>query len=412
MNAAGRARRNATRSEKRNAAVRRRREKATAPERARVAAESRRHTRRIWLGGIGIFVALGLIGLGVFLLWPEDSPDLSLHGRKLASKAPEQTFREPPASYRVLYTADLGTGELFDQELLVRSPFDSSYRVGQAGSLDAPIFVVVRTATGLYDTSKGSTEITRATPALSDYAYRLDAVSADLLANGFFERRERRELNGEACTAYRTGASIDGGGMQKPTADAYTDWCVADDGLLLQEVRVVSGKLQLRSTATSVERDKALTDTDFPVPTDAATLDSGGVKVTEVSTSSAPVSPYWRPATVPSGWTLASRSRVDVTKKDPDTEGPAVTKTSWVDVYRRGNAFVTVRQGGLGEEPFVVDTTAAIDATAGPLGAAKLALGASGPTLVVADKDSRFVQLAGTVDVATLQSFAASLTLG
>lgn len=412
MNAAGRARRNATRSEKRQAALRRRRAMATAPERARLTTEVRRRRRRRVLGGIGVVVALGLIGLGVFLLWPEDGPDLSLRGKKIAANAPEQTLREPPKTYRITYADELATGSDFEQQTTVRRPFDVRYLLADPGRLTDPLYdsVVTKNVTS----AKGSNLPTqeRTGPAIAAFSARLDAMLPDLLANGFFERRERRSLLGEECTVYRTGAQLEGTVVTKPTKDVYTDWCVTDDSLVIDEISVRSGKPDLRATATKIERDPALSDADFPTSTDQAALDESGVKVFDLATDATPTSPYWRPSAVPAGWTLASRQRLEVTKADEGSTGPTPTRTSWADVYVKGADFVVIRQGATGEEPDQIDATNAIDATAGPLGAAKLVLGANGSTLVVTAKDGRFVQLSGTVASATLQSFAASLTLG
>ena len=116
-------------------------------------------------------------------------------------------------------------------------------------------------------------------------------------------------------------------------------------------------------------------------------------------------------ATAPSGWTLASRQRVEVTKLEGDATGPAATKVSWVDVYTRGADVVILRQGGLGSEPVAVDTTSAIDTPVGDLGNAALVLGTIGTKLVVANATDRFVQLFGTVSAGELTSLAATLKL-
>ena len=412
MNAAGKPRRNATRSERRHAAVKRRKEQALASERQRVRQAHRRIRRRRIIAAVGATVALALVALGVVLLVRKNNePDLALRGDKISGRAPEQNLANVPVSYQVTYSVETQTkGQDLIEDLTVRRPFDMRYRIADNGALDTPLYDLVVTKSRRTERSQGQPDVAeRATPVLLPYGARLDATVRDLIDNGFFSRRERRKLLGSECTVYRTGAAIEGGEVTKATETRYSDICVSDDGLVLEEVGVASGEVELRVTATEVRREPALTDADFPVIDDETSLAAGGVEVFDLDATTVPTTPYWQWATAPTGWTLASRQRVVVTRLTEDSTGPAATRTSWVDTYTRGNDTLILRQGDVGSEPAEVDTTNAIDATAGDLGGAKLVIGTIGTKLVVTNKDGRFVQLFGTVSSSELTSFAGAL---
>lgn len=412
MNAAGKSRPNATRSERRQAAVRRRREQDQATRRTQAARARHRVRRRRILAGVGVLAALLIVSGGVALVVRDrDKPDLALQGAKVANDAREQTIANLPMSYRVTYRVDTaGDDNPIIEDVLIRRPYDMRYRLANEGLLDKPLYDLVITGGNRTERNDGAPEVAeRATPALLSYGTRFDATLRDLIDNGFYERRERRRHLGTECTVYRTGTFLEAGEVIKATDTQYSDLCISDDGLVLEEVGVDSGKVSIRVTATEVVREPALTDADFPVTTDEATLTSGGVQVFDLSTASVPTTPYWQWTSSPDGWTLAGRKRVEVTKLDADSTGPAATKVSWADIYTRGADVLVIRQGVAGAEPASVDTTNAIDATVGDLGAAKLVVGAIGNKVVVADNAGRFVQLFATTPAAELTTLAGSL---
>jgi hypothetical protein len=414
MNAAGKSRPNASRSERRQAAVRRRREQELKTRRAR-ATEVRRRTRRNRiLAGVGIVVALLVVSGGVALVIHErNKPDLALKGSKVASNAPEQAVANMPVSYHVTYLVKTkGQSTPIYEDVLVRRPFDMRYRLSNEDTFDKPLYDLLLTKTNRTERNDGSPETAEnTTPVLLSYGTRFDATLGDLISNGFFVRRERRKVLNTECTVYRTGSFIEAGEVIKATDTQYTDICISDDGLVLEEVNIASGAVGLRVTATSVVREPALTDADFPVTTDAATLTAAGVQVFDLPITAVPTTPYWQFAATPDGWTFASRQRVEVTKVASDSTGPAATKISWIDVYTRGSDVVTVRQGVAGAEPAQIDTTSAIDTPVGDLGTGQLVVGAIGNKIVVTNINDRFVQLVGTTPAAELTAMATSLKL-
>jgi hypothetical protein len=414
MNAAGKSRPNATRSDRRQAAVRRRREQEYATRRARAAEARRRVRRRRILAGVGIVLALAVVTGGVLLIRHErNKPNLALKGKKVASNAPAQTVTNMPVSYHVSYVVQTTGDETpIYEDVVVRRPTDMRYRLANAPSLENPLYDLIVTKSNRTEHNEGVPDTAeRATPGLLAYGTRYDATLADLVDNDFYTRRERRKVLDTECTVYRTGSFLEAGEVIKPTDTQHTDICISDDGLMLEEVNVASGAVALRVTATAVVRDAPLTDADFPVNTDDATLAAGGVELFDLPTSTPPTTPYWQWPSTPAGWTLASRQREAVTKADPNATGPAATKESWVDVYTRGNDLLVVRQGATGNEPAQVDTTSAIDTTVGDLGAAKLVIGAIGNKVIVTDHDGRFVQLFATTPASELTTLAGALKL-
>ncbi|MSV88843.1 MAG: hypothetical protein F2754_05915 [Actinobacteria bacterium] len=412
MNAAGKSRPNATRSDRRQAVVRRRREQEYATRRAHATESRRRVRRRRLLAGVGIVVALLLVGGGVALVLHErNKPDLALKASKIASKAKEQKIVSPPLAYHVTYRVQTaGDDNPIYEDVIVRRPFDMRYRLSNDATFAKPLYDLVITKNNRTERNDGVPETAEnATPVLLSYGTRFDATLSDLISNGFFVRRERRKLLDTECTVYRTGSFIEAGKVVKATDTQHTDICISDDGLMLEEVNVASGAVSLRVTATEIVREPGLADTDFPVTTDAATLTAGGVQVVDLPRSSVPTTPYWQWAAAPEGWTFSSRQRVEVTKVVSDSTGPAATKVSWVDLYTRGADVLIVRQGAAGAEPVSVDTTNAIDTTVGDLGAAKLVVDTIGNTVVVSDVNGRFIQLFATTSASDLITVAGSL---
>lgn len=414
MNAAGKSRPNATRSDRRQAAVRRRREQEYPTRRASATESRRRVRRRRILAGVSIVAALLIASGGVALVIHErNKPDLALKGSKVASKAREQIIANPPLAYHVSYRVQTaGDDNPIYQDVIVRRPFNMRYRLSNDATFAKPLYDLLITKNNRTERNDGVPETAEnATPVLLSYGTRFDATIGDLIGNGFFVRRERRKLLDTQCTVYRTGSFIEAGEVIKATDTKYADICISDDGLVLEEVNVASGAVTLRVTAIEVAREPALADTDFPVTTDVATLTAGGVQVFDLPTSSVPTTPYWQWAPAPEGWTFLSRQRVEVTKVEPDSTGPAATKVSWVDVYTRGADVLIVRQGIAGAEPSQVDITSAIDTAVGDLATAKLVLGAIGNKLVVTDANGRFVQLFATIPATDLTTLAGSLKL-
>lgn len=416
MSATKKPRHNVTRSQHRQATARRRRElaatrrpPATAP--AAVGTPGRRRGATI-----AAVVALGAIVAGTVAFavtrGSDTAPDVTLNGVLVAASAPEQTMAAPAGTYRVTYRVEMMSGaSLLEQEVLVRRPFDLRYRFGDPGALDSPILERVQTAAYTTTVENGAVRAEASAGSLPVAANRYDVTLADLVDRGFYERRERRRVLDTECTVYRTGTVMESFVVNRATDSVHADLCISDDGLVLEEVSVTDGKADMRVVATAIERDPELTDADFPVSTDAAAILSGGIASTDLAPDVAPVSPYWRFGSGPTGWAHTGRRQIDVTRSDDGSAGPLVARTSFVDTYTRGRDLLVVSQGPAGTEPEAVSTTQAVDVDVNGVGPAKVVLGANGATLVI-EKDGRFLHLQGTMSIDELVGFASSLRTG
>ena len=157
MNAAGKSRRDASRSEHRHVAVKRRREQALADERARHRQARRRVRRRRIVAGMGIVVALALVAFATVLVVHErNKPDLALRARSVAGHAPEQTIAKVPVAYRVNYRVETQTkAQPLIENLTVRRPFEMRYRIADEGKLDTPLYDLIVTKTDRTERSTG-----------------------------------------------------------------------------------------------------------------------------------------------------------------------------------------------------------------------------------------------------------------
>src|SRR5690606_38116286 len=108
---------------------------------------------------------------------------------------------------------------------------------------------------GLYQyvTGAAAPEANAGPPAAAIGDPRLDASLDDLIADGAFVQRERRELLGRECQVYRTGLRLESGSVAAPTESDYTDVCIDAAGLMLEEVYVAAGSVQQHRTAVTAD---------------------------------------------------------------------------------------------------------------------------------------------------------------
>ena len=234
------------------------------------------------------------------------------------------------------------------------------------------------------------------TVALGDM--RVAGSLEELVARGLFVPGDRHQALGRQCQVYRTGSPLQSLKITAPTDSDYSDACLTDAGLILEEVTVVDGELAQRLTATELEIDPVLDPAAFTIEGDRVGPDQGGVEVTEVDRAAAPTAGYWSLDAPPAGFTSQGRYLVQA------AEGP-----SHVDVYVRGTDVLTVRQGAPAAEPDMGGAGEARDVDLGPLGQGSVVISSIGTTVVAHPGAEAFVHVAGTIAPVELEAVATAL---
>ena len=254
--------------------------------------------------------------------------------------------------------------------------------------------------------------------ALGDF--RLDATLDDLVTAGTFVRAETRQVLGRDCQVYRTGQPLESFGTAAPTDSDYTDACIDEAGLMLEEASVQGGKLAERIVATQVTTQPTITDSTFAITGTPVPLTSGGTELDQIDTAAVPAPGYFVLDAPPAGYQLQGRYVLRHAANPTTDETGATTTTvagqaptivdSYVDVYVAGPSTIIVTQGPSTGEPDA-QTTGGITGDVGTLGSTTAVAGLTGSTLVAhpANPAGWYVHVAGTVPLATVQQVAQSL---
>ena len=313
------------------------------------------------------------------------------------SDPPRLQIGAGPASYRIEYRVE-GQSVSTETVTVVR-PFASS--VVTAGS--------VRT-TDLGRIALGE-QVLAHPPNGTTADVRVSAVLDDAEAAGLLERREIREILGRRCQVLRSGRPLREGPLQPPTARTYSDACVDESGLVLEEVLVTDGERDLRRVAVAVELDveldtAGLAERDTTVPADQG---GGAVRPVRADDDLPPPELVLRPP--PAGFrSLGHYLVVPPRGQDPFLGGEGRAATA--EVFVRGIDVVVVEQGGtlLGTAAFPepAGNRAAVDL--GEIGEGEAVLSAQVNEVRRDLGGGRFVRISGTLPIADLAAIARSLT--
>jgi hypothetical protein len=349
----------------------------------------------------------------------------SLTGKKVPTPAGAFSISSSPAAYEVVYRVESydGKGKVTTttQDYTISRPFNAKI-VAKVGAPPggATNFLIIGTL-GLYSQTSagGKPNIARGAPQTSLGDYRFDASLGDLVAQGLFVARERRQVLGRDCQVYRTGQSLGTFSVAAPAVDSYADVCIDSAGLVLEDMSVLATSVSERRIATKIDVATKPADSLFAITTAAPTLAQGGQELNPISAVSAPTPGYWLLDTPPAGYELQGRYLIRVPAA-PNTSTSTTTTTvagqappvkeSYADVYVKGSDAIIIEQGPTASEP----STPASNGTevdAGALGKAHVAAGIVGNTLAAAPKATVpwFVHLTGTVPLAELETVAKGL---
>ena len=393
-------RRDATRSERRRAAVRRRRQLAA----ARSAAARHAVRRRRQLRAIAVAAALAVVGGTVAFVAsrPEELPSTDLRAEPLAGAVGVLGITAAPASYRAVYRAENYDGSkvtVTTEAIEVRRPFDGRVFIRDGEPPGGAVRFHGRSTFAMYAnyTDSGLAQVAGNAPTVALGDIRVGGALEELVSRGLFVPGDRRRALGRECQVYRTGSPLQSLKITAPTDTDYVDACLDGAGLILEEVTVTGGRLAQRLTATVLEVDPILDADAFAIDGQRVGPDQGGADVTEVDRTTPPAPGYWALEATPTGFTHLGRYLVVA-------EG-----TSHVDVYVRDTDVVTVRQGAPAAEPDLSETGAGREAELGALGSGSVVVASTGTTVVAHPAGEGFVHVSGTVGPADLQRVAAAL---
>lgn len=222
----------------------------------------RRRDRQLWLvPTVGLFV-LAPIGAAVYSAVTstrepsDDWPSVSRKGSEdLGRESTALKIGEEPLSYRVVYDVERygvdGIHRSRDR-IEVRRPFEGRVEDARAGAKPQPR--ISRIGTLVLSTGAGArTLVSPPAPATGDL--RLKPVLADAVAAGHLELRERRRVLDRECQVYRAGSSVSAGGLTPVGAKPgeHSDFCVDEDGMLLEEVWEKDGRPLQRRIARRLD---------------------------------------------------------------------------------------------------------------------------------------------------------------
>ena len=205
------------------------------------------------------------------------------------------------------------------------------------------------------DQSGETTQVQKAIPQSALGDFRLDATLDDLVTAGTFVRAEARQVLGRNCQVYRTGQPLESFGTAAATDSDYTDACIDEAGLMLEEVSVQGGKLAERIIATQVTTQPTITDSTFAITGTPMPLASGGTELNQIDATAVPVPGYFVLDAPPTGYQLQGRYVLRHAANTTADETGATTTTvagqaptivdSYVDVYVAGRARSSSHRG-------------------------------------------------------------------
>jgi hypothetical protein len=408
-----RVRAHATRTAQRRAAARRRSFHDRIQQRRESQLERRRRLRNRILTGLGVAVVITGVTLTI-LWWPPPKEKIVLASTLVSATSDPLAINTPPVTMKLAYQIEVkaSTGEITNhyQEITLRRPFDDNviFYVGQAPASSTEYKAITNMGLSATSTTDAPFEIRSALPVTSEVDVRFDVTLDDLINNGFYQRRERRELLGRQCTMYRTGRTVQNQTVAAATAKDYADICIDDSGLVLEEIAVTSGKLSLHVTAKSIDTQPTLAGDEFNIVGTPLTNTDGAPEMVEIDANTSPADGFLQLSQVPDGYTHVARYRYrDVPSQDESAAG-ITQKDTYVDVYQNGTRAIIIHQGKIEYEP-QQDHTDSTKVTVGALGDSDLQFTVLGPTIFAAPAGTWFVHVFANMSAKDIQEMAANL---
>jgi hypothetical protein len=323
------------------------------------------------------------------------------------------TFGPAPRSYVVVYR-NVVNGVTQWEVLAAQRPFagsDLTYRTAIRPESDAvPDAGTISTQTGLYtQDARGVRLVSGRQPGPASDDLWLAIEMRDALTRGVAVDLHRSQAIAQRkCAMFRLADPASGPLHALDMSVGHDDVCLARDGLLLSETWTYHGSVVEQRTAVSVDVGAWPRGTPRPGSTDSAL---------PASSSAAVVTPDTQPDSflaAPAAPTGFRQTMSPVAFRLPDSTHPEQTVASTVVwAFTQGAAVITVEAGR--ERGGALPWSSA-DSPTRPLrlpgfGTASTALRSDGPEVRVDLGDGLWVRVRGTVSVAVLERYAATLRL-
>jgi hypothetical protein len=314
-----------------------------------------------------------------------------------------------PMSYRVVYRDDVSSGgevTSSTDEVLVRRPFDASVTTRlPTGQKTSTVFAFSRYSV------RG--QVLNLPPGHPDPDLRPDASIREAISDGYATQRGRRRVAGRVCRVFRVDADPRASSLPRVHADAttYTDVCVDEAGLALQEDSYDGGDLVTRRVALRVDERPEIEARAFDLPRSHLDPSQAGSIRTLEPDSRMPGGTFWELASEPDGFTALGRFAVVPPGQsgftDPTQRGSITVFVS--EVWTRGPDVFVVEQGATqGGTPFERDPNARSVSIPG-VGTGELRYSLGSSEVRIRTSAVRFVRIRGTLPPSRLLALARSL---
>lgn len=164
-----------------------------------------------------------------------------------------------PASYSAIYEVDTragGTRVITTEKTWVHRPFESRIETW-SGSKRLSVRQSAFGALANVNPSAAPLSIS-IPPSLASGDLRVDDALVEAVRRKVIVKRERRDVYGRVCQVYRAGGPISAGDLTRydKNSTEYADFCVARDGIVVEEWWVTDNKILRRRVATHVHVGK------------------------------------------------------------------------------------------------------------------------------------------------------------
>jgi hypothetical protein len=355
-----------------------------------------------------LLFALLLIVAGAVLSQRQGgTDDAPREGSRVIEGSQVRVAKRTLTSYAIRYTVetytDSGVTRSTD-DVLVRRPFDSRVRSAGVGETTDTFSTL-----GRYSVRGQAFYVP---PGAPDADRRPDTVLADALKDGYAEAREAREVVGRRCRVYRFGDGSDVTSLSLlEEADTYTDVCVDEAGLILEEATFDGRDLVRRRIAKEVDESPTISKDLFDLEVaDGDARQLGSVQPLE-DDSRLPGDEFWQLTDPPKGFRFEGRYAVVPPGQpgfsDIASRGSVVTFLS--EVWTDGEDVIVIDQGATqGTKAFDTDPNAK-QVNAGALGKGEVLFSMRESEARFLTGGVRFLRVRGTVPPSRLLDVARSL---